>query len=569
MPKHPSLERLQFLLKEATNTDTGHREFSIHKKYYNGDQLPPDVLQVLSERGQPPIWENIYHKIGNKIIGFKLAGKQDIKVSPRQRNDKNIAQMLTDILKSITDTEEYALQKHSNDVDLLLGMSVWQVRIRELREEDITGQKLCEVYLSHIPTESFYIDPMSQRKDAEDSKFFHKILLFDADDYKQCFPKSSYVFSDNDSTRELCNVCESWVWHNGAWTRSFWNLDVPEILHQDIDPFGFGHPFAIRKFNIENNGKFFGLYRNIIPLQDAVNFSLIKLANKLGSIKMLIETDAVEDIETFAAHFAQDDSISAVKSGTISNKKFEIVNQNAEIAQIGQTIVAYRQQADLLTGLNEEALGQAVNRLSGYAIEQRQNVGLIGVQQYVEASNSIDKAAFAKAIHLIKRFYKSEQILKIVEQEDAIKELYINKIERNEFGEIVFDENGNPKRTQTFKDIGHFDVTLNTIPQTQGSLSERFKSNIELMKIIAQVNPNIVPVMLPLILKDAQSPISEEVLALIKAQSAPNPAAQQAEQLQMQNIATELELNKAKAEKLRAEAARANAESLNKAGGYK
>ena len=89
------------------------------------------------------------------------------------------------------------------------------------------------------------------------------------------------------------------------------------------------------------------------------------------------------------------------------------------------------------------------------------------------------------------------------------------------------------------------------------------------MKIIAQVNPNIVPVMLPLILKDAQSPISDEVLALIKAQSAPNPAAQQAEQLQMQNIATELELNKAKAEKLRAEAARANAESLNKAGGYK
>lgn len=566
-PQPPTIQHLQFLLTDVDHKS--HREFRKQKAYYNGKQLPHDVLQVLQERGQPPLWENIYHKIGNKIIGFKLAGKQDIKVSPRQRNDKNIAQMLTDILKSITDTEEYNLQKHSNDIDLLLGMSVWQVRIRTLREQDISGQKLHEVYLSHIPTESFFVDQQSQRKDAEDAKHFHKVLRFDKDDYQECFPKSTHVFSDSDNVREMVCVIESWTKERGIWTRSFWNYDTNEILRQDIDPYGFGHPFAIRKFDVEPDGSFFGIFRNILPLQDAVNFSLIKQANKLGSIKMLIETDAVEDIETFAAHFAQDDSISAVKAGTVSQKKFEIVSQNAEIAQIGQTIVAYRQQADLLTGLNEEALGQAVNRLSGYAIEQRQNVGLIGVQQYVEGSNNIDVAAFHKVLFLIKKYYKAEQILKIVEQEDALKELYINKIERDEYGEIVFDEFGNPKRTHTFKDIGHFDVTLKTIPQTQGSLSERFKNNIELMKIIAQANPNIVSVMLPLILKDAQSPISEEVLEIIKNQSAPNEAAQQAEQLQMQNIATELELNKAKAEKLRAEAAKANAESLGKVGGIK
>lgn len=560
-PTPPSLERLEFLLSTAL-TNRSYDEFFTQKNYYNGKQLPPDVLQTLNERGQPPIWENIYHKIGNKIIGFKLAGKQDIKVAPRQRDDKPIAQILTDILKSITDTEEYNLQKHNNDIDLLLGMAVWQVKIRTLDEEDITGEKMCEVYLAHIPTESFLIDPLSQRRDAEDAKFFHKILYFEKDDYQESFPKSAYSFTDSEQERELVCVIESWTKENNTWFRSFWNRDNPEILHQDKDPFGFGHPFAIRKFNVEQNGAFFGLFRNIRPLQDTINFSLIKLANKLGSIKMLIEQDAVEDIETFVEHFARDDSISAVKSGAIREGKLQIISQNAEISQIAQTIVSYRQQADLLTGLNEEALGQAVNRLSGYAIEQRQNVGLIGVQQYVEASNSIDIAAFKKALFLIKKHYKAEQVFKIAQQEDVAQELTINAIERDEFGEVVVDDNGLPKRTRTFGNIGHFDISLRTIPQTQGSLSERYKNNIELMRIVAQANPQMVAMMLPLVLKDAQSPISDEVIKLIATQSAPNPAAQQAEQLQMQTLASELEINKAKAEKLRAEAANANAQKL-------
>lgn len=561
-----TIERLNFLLQSAQNAAQSHQEFIMHKKYYHGHQLPSDVISILHERGQPPLWENIYHKIGNKIIGFKLAGKQDMKVVPRQRNDKAIAQMLTDILKSITDTEEYNLQKHHVDIDLLLGMAVWQVTIRALEEQDISGQKMCEVSLVHIPVESFYIDPLSQRKDAEDAKFFHKLLAFEKDDFERNFPKSLYKMPYNETSRDVVRVAESWVLESGVWTRTFWNMDYPEILHQDIDPYGFGHPFAIRKFNVENNGGFYGLYRNIRPLQDAINFSLIKLANKLGSIKMLIEVDAVDDVETFSAHFAKDDSISTVKSGTIGNNKLQIINQNAEIAQIAQTIVGYRQQADLLTGLNEEALGQAVNRLSGYAIEQRQNVGLIGVQQYVEASNNIDIYAFKKAIFLVKKYYKAEQILKIVEHDDAIKELKLNAIERDEYGQIVYDENNMPKRINTLKDVGHFDVSLRTIPQTQGSMSERYKNNIELMKIVAQANPNIVPAMLPLILKDAQSPISDDVMALITAQSSPNPAQQAAQQIEMQKTQAELEIAKAKVEELNAKAAKYQAEGMHKIG---
>lgn len=64
------------------------------KEYYHGRQIPSDVLAVLSSRGQPIMWENQYKKIGNKLMGFKIAQRQDIAVNGRQQEDKTTAYIL-------------------------------------------------------------------------------------------------------------------------------------------------------------------------------------------------------------------------------------------------------------------------------------------------------------------------------------------------------------------------------------------------------------------------------------------------------------------------------------------
>ncbi|WP_443093561.1 portal protein, partial [Helicobacter pylori] len=43
-------------------------EFLEAKKYYNGNQLPQDVLNIILERGQTPIVENMFKVIVNKIL---------------------------------------------------------------------------------------------------------------------------------------------------------------------------------------------------------------------------------------------------------------------------------------------------------------------------------------------------------------------------------------------------------------------------------------------------------------------------------------------------------------------
>ncbi len=76
-------------LEQDFKTDYDHalpsiEEFKKAKAYYHGEQLPPDVLAIIQERGQTPIVENIYKMIINKILGYKISSIQEVRLSPRQ-----------------------------------------------------------------------------------------------------------------------------------------------------------------------------------------------------------------------------------------------------------------------------------------------------------------------------------------------------------------------------------------------------------------------------------------------------------------------------------------------------
>ncbi len=63
-------------------------EFKQAKAYYHGNQLPADVLNIITERGQTPIVENIYKMIINKILGYKIQSIQEVRLTPRQEENK-------------------------------------------------------------------------------------------------------------------------------------------------------------------------------------------------------------------------------------------------------------------------------------------------------------------------------------------------------------------------------------------------------------------------------------------------------------------------------------------------
>ena len=129
----------------------------------------------------------------------------------------------------------------------------------------------------------------------------------------------------------------------------------------------------------------------------------------------------------------------------------------------------------------------------------------------------MDRLIFEKALDFITHYFTQEQVFRIVDKK--VSEWYFK-----------INEKGNE---QSHIKIGKFDLVFKTTLKADGR-EERFTHWAEMMKTFGQVQPELLQGMLPLMLKDTDSPIVadvEELLAQAEliAQSAQNLAQENAQ----------------------------------------
>ncbi|MEW5833023.1 MAG: hypothetical protein AB1763_09330 [Campylobacterota bacterium] len=571
---------LRLMLQESYELSIqARREAAEHRRYYEGDQLPPDVLAVLQSRSQPIQWENTYKEIGNKILGYKATARKQLKVGGRQRNDADIARLLTDICLSIPDSTEYDSHKKLCDEDLMItGQGVMEITLNVLEGRDLEGRAEKEILGYHVPFEESFTDPYAKAPDYSDARYFHRPRWMDREDLYQYFDAAlvdrltaNYNYTNawnlneyrqkagmKDPGRDRVLVTVSWV---REWDKEkremkirwyIWSGDT--ILSHGDSPYSFKRiPFVVRRLYYKD-GVLRGLFHDIKPIQDSINFKLLRIANLLGSVKILYESDAVDDPDAFADEYSKDDAVVGVRPGAISGGKIKEIKHGAEIQYLMQQIVDARRRAKEIAGLNDEAMGAAVNRLSGYAIEQRQNVGMIGLAQYLDASMDGEKDFYKMAISIAQDFFDAEQVLRIVEPNEKDRLVTINEIERDEYTAAVRNSDGSMKRKNILQ-TGRYDITLTMVPRNQGAIAERYKQNVELMKEVRALDPTgrIGLEFLPELLADVDAPSAEKMRELVAKHlegMGDSPQAQMQEQtvqLQMQQMQAKIKELESKA----------------------
>lgn len=545
------ITELSYFFQEARNGNyESLKEYKIAKAYLHGKQLDSKTIDILNKRGQPILWENIYSMLAEKILGYKSISAQEIEVLGRQQNDKEVAEVLNQIIKSLVDNEKYEMQKEKADFDLLLGMGVMEIWIKE----DKQGYK--DITITHIPTQSFLLDPYSQASDGSDAKYMHKIIEIDKEEGKALFGDEieDLTLSSNPHRFRVL-LFESWfkeyIEGEMVWCRYIWHKD--KILSYEVMPFSINaHPYSIKKLYIDDKGVWYGIYRNIKPLQDYINLAENRTANMMGSTKVIFEKGAVRDANEFARNVSKDNSVTEVNSGALSRGMIRFEKHSSDIAALSSKSNEKRQLAKTLSGLNDEALGLAVNRVSGTAIAQRTNAGLLGIQKYLKASDDMDKSAFRFAIELICKFYKKSQVFAIVDKKGAQKYFTINEVVRDENGNVMMNKDGIAVVKNKIS-VGKYDIIIKSKPKSFGR-EERFAYWSEIIKTIAGIRPDIIPALLPLMLEDSDSPIAGEIREVLEdIDSRPtNPAQElsmQNAQLENQKLQADIELLKAKAQK--------------------
>ena len=557
--------------------------------YIKGDQLPDEVRQILLEREQPEMWENIFKKIDAKISGLKITSKQEIQAIGRQRgSDKVQANLITNILKTIQDSTQWWQNKKRADLSLRSsGLSIVEVVVKNTGEKDILGNPIRELKHYHIPSSQAHIDPFAIQPDYSDMRYFHRERYIIKEELYKIFPKEK-VDKLQEYEEHISNEYSTYSKGTTAYSKRAkiyyswfrkWNFETKEdeihyaiwsdnvILKMEKCPYILKRfPISIRRvdeidYDIPADVR--GLYYNLLPIQDRINNCHLRAIHMMGTNKLLFESDAVDDAEDFIEQYSQDSATVEVRAGAIKDNKIKDIKQYNEIASLKAEIVDLRRQAEEIVGLNNEILGSAVNRLSGAAIENRQNAGLVGLQDFIDTSSEVDRDLAEIDIQLIQQYFDAEQIYNIVDKDEADDYFIANEIIIDANG-VVVRENGEPKRKYNLK-VGRYDIILTATAFNRGSSTERQKVWAEYIKAIQVTHPHLVPRMIEMSLRDTDSPIANKVSQLIeedkKAQAQGGQEQQQAQmkqmELNMQTLQAKLEeimsktnLNNAKAQEI-------------------
>ncbi len=529
------------LTNDSLANDKALKEYKEAKAYYHGHQLATQELEKLARRGQIPIYENIYKMICDKILGYKIQSLQEIKVSGRQEQDKPLANLLNDLLRVFNSQKDYEKEIYKRDFDLLMGQAVIELWVNKDKQGDF------HISLKALNNESFLIDTYSVDKNALDSNRFHKKQNLSYLEARLLLGENVDIFQNgNTIVDNRVDIIETWireydeaVEEKFSWNRYLWHT-IGGIYKYEKRPFKNNtHPFIIARYNIDEKHNWYGLFRDIKPIQDYINFAEIKMGNMLGTIKALYELDAVEDIDEFVEGVSQDNAVVGVRSGALQENKIQFVQHHADIAALSQKSEQKKNMAKILSGLNDEALAMATNRQSGIAIAQRRESGLLGLQYYVNSADNADRLLYEKVLSFIQHYFTKPQMFKMTDKKKVDRYFSINTDKSNKI------------------EIGHFDLDFKSQLKQQGR-EERFAHWSEIFKTISSIRPDIVTSLLPLMLKDTDSQIIEDIEEVLanadKAQEEANkanqPISQKMQELEMAKLQAQIEKLQKESQKL-------------------
>lgn len=537
-----SLYELNIMLNnDSLANDKALKEYKEAKAYYHGHQLATKELEKLARRGQIPIYENIYKMICDKILGYKIQSIQEIKVSGRQEQDKPLANLLNDLLRVFNSQKDYEKEIYKRDFDLLMGQAIIELWVNKDKNGDF------HISLKALNNESFLVDSYSVDKDALDSNRFHKKQNLSYLEAKLLLGENVDIFQNGSAIIDnRVDIIETWireydeeVEEKFSWNRYLWH-SIGGIYKYEKRPFKNNtHPFIVCRYNVDERHNWYGLFRDIKPIQDYINFVEIKMGNMLGTIKALYELDAVDDIDEFIEGVSQDNAVVGVRSGALQENKIQFVQHHADIAALSQKSEQKKNMAKILSGLNDEALSLATNRQSGVAIAQRRESGLLGLQYYVNSADNADRLLYEKVLSFIQHYFTKPQMFKMVDKK---------KIER------YFSINTNESNKIT---IGVFDLDFKSQLKQQGR-EERFAHWSEIFKTISSIRPDIITSLLPLMLKDTDSQIIEDIEEVLanaeKAQEeqikANEPINQKMQELEIARLQAQIEKLQKESQKL-------------------
>jgi len=176
MANSPLSKHDNWLQNAWLHESTWRKENELNFDYYYGDQWTAQEMADLKANSQPICTLNYVRPLIDMILAMEAERKLDVRVVGREDSDDDIANLLTHLMKQISDEsmEDFKMSNAFRDM-IIGGRGVISI------EPDEDDQGKPTIISKHIPWEEVYVDPYYREPDASDARYIIRTLWLDRD----------------------------------------------------------------------------------------------------------------------------------------------------------------------------------------------------------------------------------------------------------------------------------------------------------------------------------------------------------------------------------------------------
>lgn len=441
--------------------------------FYHNRQYTPSQLSTLALRGQPAETFNVIKMFGRLILGYYSTVINSVKCLPTQISDIPTTAVLNDVVNKIMETSEMETEGDKIKLDgLLQGIMVSYQEVVPTGQKDEFGRLIYEVRISHVPAEEIAMDPLSRLEDYDDGRFLHRwkwvskeYLLRMFKDKKKEIDKldpyynhletdqSAFDFAYGDRFVGKFQIFDNFLLvhtviedDDGRRWSIYWSGET-EFSRKEITFNEVRFPYRVHKIHTSNKAEYYGIFREVMESQKAINQALLKIQLMVNTQKAFVEQGAVEDLSRFTNSFNRVNAVIPVKK--LSGIKIE--NLSAEVRDQYEIIDRALTRIQRILGVNDSFLGMAYASDSGRKVKLQQNATTLALRYVSTRIEQYYRLLGWDVVNLVKQYYKASQVMRIADEVVGQRWIQLNQPMLMPTGNVGKD--GSPEMDYVWEEI--------------------------------------------------------------------------------------------------------------------
>jgi len=213
-------------------------------------------------------------------------------------------------------------------------------------------------------------------------------------------------------------------------------LDKKEISFKEV-----ASPYRVQKVHLSNKAEYYGIFREVLASQDAINQAVLKVALMANTQKVFFQKNSVLDAAKFTRQVNRVNSVIEVKN----IKGILVESLTKEVLDQYTIIDKALDRIQRVLGINDSFLGLAFASDSGRKVKLQQNASILALKYISTRIEQFYTLVGQDITNLAKQYMTGHQVFSVTDDIIGRKWVEMNKPitqftgQYDEAGEPIFD----------------------------------------------------------------------------------------------------------------------------------